>query len=37
MGLDRAPIEFQTFYFGHFHIEIPIEAEKIYQHGKELS
>jgi len=25
------------FYFGHFPIEIPIEAEKIYQHGKELS
>ena len=24
-------------YFGHFPIEIPIEAEKIYQHGKELS
>ena len=23
--------------FGHFPIEIPIEAEKIYQHGKELS
>ena len=25
------------FYFGHFPIKIPIEAEKIYQHGKELS
>ena len=25
------------FYFGHFPIEISIEAEKIYQHGKELS
>ena len=24
-------------YFGHFPIEIPIEAEKIYHHGKELS
>ena len=24
-------------YFGHFPIEIPIEAKKIYQHGKELS
>ena len=23
-------------YFGHFPIEIPIEAEKIYHHGKEL-
>ena len=25
------------FYFGHFPVEIPIEAEKIDQHGKELS
>ena len=25
------------FYFGHFPIEIPIEAKKIYKHGKELS
>ena len=25
------------FYFGHLPIEIPIEAETIYQHGKELS
>ena len=25
------------FYFGHFPIEVPIEAEKIHQHGKELS
>ena len=24
-------------YFGHFPIEIPIEAEKYYHHGKELS
>ena len=24
-------------YFGHVPIEIPIEAEKIYHHGKELS
>ena len=24
-------------YFGHFPIEIPIESEKIYHHGKELS
>ena len=24
-------------YFGHFPIEIPIEAKKIYHHGKELS
>ena len=24
-------------YFGHFSIEITIEAEKIYHHGKELS
>ena len=23
--------------FGHFPIKIPIEAKKIYQHGKELS
>ena len=28
---------FANVYFGHFPIEIPIEAEKIYQHGKELS
>ena len=24
-------------FFGHFPIKIPIEAEKIYHHGKELS
>ena len=38
MGLDRVPcIEYQTFYFCHFPIEIPIEAKKKYPHGKEGS
>ena len=36
--LDPGKVMFgHFFYFGHFPIEIPIEAEKIYQHGKELS
>ena len=36
--LDPGKVIFGHFiYFGHFPIEIPIEAEKIYQHGKELS
>ena len=36
--LDPGKVIFGHFiYFGHFPIEIPIEAEKYYHHGKELS
>jgi len=36
--LDPGKVIFGHFiYFGHFPIEIPIEAEKNYHHGKELS
>ena len=36
--LDPGKVFFGHFiYFGHVPIEIPIEAKKIYQHGKELS
>ena len=36
--LDPGKVIFGHFiYFGHFPIEIPIEAEKKYPHGKERS
>ena len=36
--MDPGKVIFGHFiYFGHFPIEIPIEAEKYYHHGKELS
>ena len=36
--LDTGKVIFGRFiFFGHFPIKIPIEAEKIYHHGKELS
>ena len=36
--LDPGKVIFGHFiYFGHFPIEIPIEAEKKYRHGKERS